>query len=109
MSGLTYRLTELRSLLVPVSQFAAWPIFFLVTSAISQQPAYFLALILVLATDVFDAAPRSKGLLRDSIAGSITVLLSLFLNDLDGIAIGAVVAVIAVSRIIQKRNRLSLS
>lgn len=104
MSDLTYRLTELRSFLVPVSQLAAWPIFFLVTSAISQQPAYFLALILVLAADVFDSAPRSRGLLRDSIAGGVTMLLSLFLNDLDGIAIGAIVAVIAVSRIIQKRN-----
>lgn len=104
MSGLIYRLTELRSLLVPVSLFAAWPIFFLVTSMIGQQPAYFLALILVLAADVFDASPRSRGLLRDSIAGGATVLLSLFLNDLDGIAIGALVAVIAASRIVQKRN-----
>ena len=102
MSDLTYRLTELRSFLIPVSQFAAWPIFFLVTSAISQQPAYFLALILVLAADLFDATPRSRGLLRDSIAGGVTVLLSLFLNDVDGIAIGALVAVIAVSKIIQK-------
>jgi hypothetical protein len=104
MSGLTLRLTELRPFIVPLSQFAAWPIFFLVTSLISQQPAYFLALVLVLAADLFDSSPRSRGLLRDSIAGGATVVLSLFLNDVDGLAIGSVVAVVAVSRIIQKRN-----
>ena len=104
MSGQSYRLTELRSLLLPISQFVVWPIFFLLTFAISQQPAYFLALLLVLAADVFDSSPRRRGLLRDSIAGGTTTLLALFLNDQEGFAIGVLVAVVALSRILQKRN-----
>ena len=103
MSGLSYRLTELRAFLLPVSQFVAWPVFFLLTSVISQQPAYFLALLLVLAADVFDSSPRNRGLLRDSIAGGTTVLLALFLNDQDAVAIGAIVAVVAFTRLVQKR------
>ena len=102
MSGLTIRLTELRSIIVPVSQFAAWPIFFLVTSLISQQPAYFLALILVLAADVFDSSTRNRGLLRDAIVGITTSVLAMFLTDLDAIVIGAVVCVIAAARLYQK-------
>lgn len=102
MSDLTYRLTELRSFLVPVSQFAVWPIFFLITSAISQQPAYFLALLLVLAADVFDSSSRNRGLFRDAIAGITTAILAIFLTDLDAIAIGAVVCIIAASRLYQK-------
>jgi hypothetical protein len=104
MSGLSLRLTEIRSFLLPVSQFAAWPIFFLLTSAISQQPAYFLALLLVLASDVIDKSPRNRGLFRDLVAGGATTLLALFLNDLDGVAIGAIVAVAATSRLVQKLN-----
>lgn len=102
MSGLSLRLTELRSLIVPFSQFAAWPIFFLITSAISQQPAYFLALLLVLAADVFDSSPRNRGLVRDAIAGITTAILATFLTDLDAIAIGAIVCIIAASRLYQK-------
>ena len=102
MSGLTLRLTELRSLIVPVSQFAAWPVFFLVTSLISQQPAYFLALTLVLAADVFDSSTRNRGLLRDAIAGITTAMLAILLADLDAIVIGAVVCVIAAVRLYQK-------
>jgi hypothetical protein len=102
MSGLTLRLTELRPLIVPLSQFLVWPIFFLITSAVSQQPAYFLALMLVLAADVFDSSPRNRGLVRDAIAGISTAVLATFLTDLDAIAIGAVVCIIAASRLYQK-------
>jgi len=104
MSGLSLRLTEIRSFLLPVSQFAAWPIFFLLTSAISQQPAYFLALLLVLASDVIDKSPRNRELFRDLVAGGATTLLALFLNDIGGVAIGAIVAVAATSRLVMKLN-----
>jgi hypothetical protein len=104
MSGLSLRLTEIRSFILPISQFAAWPIFFLLTSAISQQPAYFLALLLVLAADVIDKSPGKRGLFRDVVAGGTTTVLALFLNDLDGVAIGAIVAVAATSRLLQKLN-----
>ena len=104
MMGLSLRLTEIRSFLLPVSQFVAWPIFFLLTLAISQQPAYFLALLLVLAADVIDKSPRNRGLFRDLVAGGATTLLALFLNDVDGVTIGAVVTVVATSRLVQKLN-----
>jgi hypothetical protein len=102
MSGLSLRLTEIRSFLLPVSQFVAWPVFFLVTSAISQEPAYFLALLLVLAADLIDKSAGRRGLFRDLIAGGATTLLALFLYDLDGVAIGAIVAVAATFRLVQK-------
>ncbi len=104
MSGLSLRLTEIRSFLLPVSQFVAWPVFFLLTSAISQQPAYFLALLLVLAADVIDKSPGKKGLFRDMVAGGATTIIALFLNDLEGVAIGAIVSVAATSRLLQKLN-----
>src|SRR5260370_36809874 len=104
MSGVTLRLTEIRAFLLPVSQFAAWPIFFLLTSAISQQPAYFLALLLVLASDVIDKSPRNRALFRDLVAGGVTTLLALFLNDVNGGAIGWIAAVAAVSRRLQILN-----
>src|SRR5881397_3196076 len=99
MSGLSLRLTEIRSFLLPFSQFLAWPIFFLLTSAISQQPAYFLALLLALAADLIDKSPRNRGLFRDLIAGGATTLLALFLNDIDGVVVGAIVAIAATSRL----------
>ena len=102
MSEPSFRLTELRSMLIPVSQFVAWPLFFLLTSAISQQPAYFIALVLVLAADVFDSSPRKRNLFRDSIAGGATAILALFLNDQEGLAVGTAVSLIAISRIWQK-------
>ncbi len=102
MSGLSLRLTEIRSFLLPVSQFVAWPIFFLLTSAISQQPAYFLALLLVLAADVIDKGPRNRGLFRDLVAGGATTVLALFLNDLNGVVIGAIVSIAATFRVVQK-------
>ena len=104
MSGLSLRLTEIRSFLLPVSQFAAWPIFFLLTSAISQQPAYFFALFLVLAADLIDKSPGRRGLFRDLGAGGATAILALFLNDIDGVAVGAIVAIAATSRLLQKLN-----
>ncbi len=103
MSDLSYRLTELRrSLLVPFSQLVAWPIFFLLTSAIAQQPAYFLALALVLAADLFDSSPRNRGLFRDSIVGGTTAIIAAFLNDQYGVALGVMVALLALSRVYQK-------
>ena len=102
MDNPSFRLTELRSMLIPVSQFVAWPIFFLLTSAISQQPAYFIALVLVLAADIFDSSPRNRNLFRDSIAGGATAILALFLNDQEGLAIGSAVSLIAISRIWHK-------
>src|SRR2546425_13295707 len=104
MSGLSLRLTEIRSILLPISQFAAWPIFFLLTSAISQEPAYFLALLLVLAADVIDKSSRNRGLFRDLVAGGATAVLALFLKDLDGVAVGGIVAVAATSRLVPKRK-----
>lgn len=104
MSGLSIRLTEIRSFLLPLSQLLAWPIFFLLTSAIAQQPAYFLALLLVLAADLIDKSPRNRGLFRDLVAGGATTALALFLSDLDGVIIGAIVAVAATFRVVQKLN-----
>src|SRR5438309_12016279 len=104
MSGLSLRLTEIRTFLLPLSQFLAWPVFFLLTSAISQQPAYFLALLLVLAADVIDKSPRNRGLFRDLVAVGATTLLALFLSDVDGVVIGAIVSVAATFRVVQKLN-----
>jgi hypothetical protein len=104
MSGLSLRLTEIRSFLLPVSQFVAWPVFFVLTLAISQQPAYFLALVLVLAADLIDKSPRNRGLFRDLVAGGATTLLALFLNDLEGVLTGTIVAVAATFRLVQKLN-----
>jgi hypothetical protein len=103
MSDLSYRLTELRSALVPISQFVAWPIFFVLTTIISQEPAYFLALFLVLAADFFESSRGGRGLLRDSIAGGTTAVLALFFNDQDALVLGTVVTLIALSRLIQRR------
>ena len=102
MSDLTFRLTELRSVLIPFGQYVLWPIFFVVTSAISQQPAYFLALALVLAADLFDSSPGNRGLIRDSVVGATTAIIAVFLSDQYGLAIGGAVALVAISRIAQK-------
>ena len=95
-------MTELRSQLIPLGQFVAWPVFFLLASAISEQPAYFLALALVLAADLFDSSARMRGLFRDSIAGGTTAVLASLMGSQLGLAVGATVAVIAVSRLYQK-------
>jgi len=75
---------------------------------IASQPVRSMADILspdlVLAADVIDKAPRNRGLFRDLVAGGTTTLLALFLSDVDGVAIGAVVTVVATSRLVQKLN-----
>jgi hypothetical protein len=102
MSDLSYKLAELRPVLRPVAESAAWVASFVIANAISQEPVYFLILLLVLGSDVLDTSDKSKGLFRDFIAGSITAVLSLALNDQSGLAVGAIVAVTAVARLMQK-------
>ena len=102
MSDLSYKLAELRPALRPVAESAAWIASFVIANAISQEPVYFLILLLVLGSDVLDTSDKSKGLFRHFIAGSITAILSLALNDQLGLAVGAVVAVMAVARLLQK-------
>src|SRR5690242_1791893 len=102
MSDLSYRLAELRPALRPVAESAAWIASFVIANAISKEPIYFLILLLVLGSDVLDTSDKSKGLLRDFIAGSITALVSLTINDQLGLVVGALVAVTAVGRLLQK-------
>lgn len=102
MSDLSYRLGELRPALRPVVESAAWIASFVIANAISQEPVYFLILLLVLGSDVLDTSDKSKGLLRDFIAGSITAMVSLALNDQLGLTVGVLVAVTAVGRLLQK-------
>ena len=102
MSDLSYRLAELRPALRPLAESAAWIASFVIANAISQQPVYFLILLLVLGSDVLDTSDKSKGLFRDFIAGSITALVSITLNDQLGLVVGALVAVTAVGRLLQK-------
>jgi hypothetical protein len=102
MSDLSYKLAELRPALRPAAESAAWVASFVIANAISQEPVYFLILLLVLGSDVLDTSDRSKGLFRDFLAGSITAILSLALNEQLGLAVGAIVAVTAVARLMQK-------
>jgi len=102
MSDLSYKLAELRPALRPLAESAAWVASFVIANAISQEPVYFLILLLVLGSDVLDTSDKSKGLFRDFIAGSITAILSLAFNDQLGLAIGAIVAVTGVVRLMQK-------
>jgi hypothetical protein len=102
MSDLSYKLAELRPALRPVAESAAWVASFVIANAISQEPVYFLILLLVLGSDVLDTSDKSKGLFRDFIAGSITTILALALNDQLGLAVGAIVAVTAIGRLLQK-------
>jgi len=102
MSDLSYKLAELRPALRPVAESAAWIASFVIANTISQEPVYFLILLLVLGSDVLDTSDKSKGFFRDFIAGSITAILSLALNDQLGLAIGAVVAFTSVARLMQK-------
>ena len=88
--------------MIPFGQYALWPILFVLTSAVSQQPAYFLALALVLAADLFDSSPGNRGLIRDSVVGATTAIIAVFLSDQYGLAIGGAVAVVAMFRIVQK-------
>jgi hypothetical protein len=102
MSDLSYKLAEIRPALRPVAESAAWIASFVIANAISQEPVYFLILLLVLGSDVLDTSDKSKGLFRDFIAGSITAILSLTLNDQLGLGVGALVAFTAVARLMQK-------
>ncbi len=102
MSDLSYKLAELRPAVRPVAESAAWIASFVIANAISQEPVYFLILLLVLGSDVLDSSDKSKGLFRDFVAGSIAAVLSLALNDQVGLAVGAVVAAAAVARLLQK-------
>ena len=102
MSDLSYKLAELRPALRPVAESVAWVASFLVANAISQEPVYFLILLLVLGSDVLDTSDKSKGLFRDFIAGSITAVVSLTFNDQLGLTVGALVAITAVGRLLQK-------
>jgi len=102
MSDLSYKLAELRPALRPVAESAAWIASFVIANAISQEPVYFLILLLILGSDVLDTFDKSKGLFRDFMAGSITAILSLALNDQLGIAVGSIVAAAAVTRLLQK-------
>ena len=102
MSDLSYKLAELRPALRPVAESAAWIASFVIANTISQEPVYFLILLLVLGSDVLDTSDKSKGLFRDCIAGGITAILSLAFNDQLGLAVGAIVAITAVARLMQK-------
>ena len=102
MSDLSYKLAELRPALRPAAESAAWVASFVIANAISQEQVYFLILLLVLGSDVLDTSDRSKGLFRDFLAGSIAAILSLALNEQLGLAVGAIVAVTAVARLMQK-------
>ena len=102
MSDLSYKLAELRPAIRPVAESAAWIPSFIIANAISQEPVYFLILLLVLGSDVLDTSDKSRGLFRDFIAGSITAIISVTLNDQLGVAVGALVAVTAVARLLQK-------
>src|SRR5213080_596730 len=102
MSDLSYKLAELRPALRPVVESAAWVASLVIANAISQEPVYFLVLLLVLGSDVLDTSDKSKGHFRDFIAGSITAILALALNDPIGLTVEDVVAVTGVARLLQK-------
>ena len=102
MSDLSYKLAELRPALRPVAESVAWVASFVIANAISQEPVYFLILLLVLGSDVLDTSDKSKGLFRDFIAGSIMAVVSLTFNDQLGLTVGALVAVTAVGRLLPK-------
>jgi|SRR5438270_13671346 len=102
MSDLSYKLAELRPALRPVAESAAWVASFVIANAISQEPVYFLVLLLVLGSDVLDTSDKSKGLFRDFITGGFIAILSLALNERLGVVVGALVAVTAVGRLLQK-------
>jgi len=102
MSDLSYKLAELRPALRPVAESAAWVASFVIANAISQEPVYFLILLLVLGSDVLDTSDKSKGLFRDFVAGSFTAVLSLALSEQLGVVVGALVAITAVARLLQK-------
>ena len=102
MSDLSYKLAELRPAMRPVAESVAWVTSFIIANAISQQPIFFLILLLVVGSDLLDTSDKSKGLVRDFVAGSITAILSLAINDQLGLAVGAIVAATSIARLWQK-------
>ena len=102
MSDLSYKLAELRPAFRPVAESVAWVTSFVVANAISQEPIFFLILLLVLGSDLLDTSDKSKGLFRDFIAGGVTAILSLAINDQLGLAVGMLVAVTSIARLLQK-------
>lgn len=102
MSDLSYKLAELRPAMRPVAESAAWVTSFVIANAISQQPIFFLILLLVVGSDLLDPSDKSKGLVRDFIAGAVTAILSIALNDQLGLAVGTLVTVTSIGRLWQK-------
>lgn len=102
MRNLSYKLAELRPAIRPVAESMAWMASFVIANTISQEPIFFLILLLVLGADVLDTSDKSKGLLRDVIAGAITAMLSLALSDQLGVGVGTIVALTAAARLFQK-------
>src|SRR5215471_364644 len=102
MSDLSYKLAELRPALRPAAESAAWITSFLIANALSQEPVFFVILLLVLGSDILDTSDKSRGLFRDFLAGGITAILSVAFGDQLGLAVGTMVAVAAVARLLQK-------
>jgi hypothetical protein len=102
MSDQSYKLAELRPAMRPVAESAAWVASFVIANTISQEPIFFLILLLVLGSDLLDTSDKSKGLFRDFIAGGVTTILSLAINDQLGLAVGAIVAATSIARLLQK-------
>ncbi len=102
MSDLSYKLAELRPAIRPAAESVAWIASFVIANAISQEPIFFIILLLVLGSDILDTSDKSRGLFRDFLAGGITAILAVALGDQLGVAVGAMVAVAAVARLLQK-------
>ena len=102
MSDLSFKLNELRPALRPVAESTAWVASFVIANAISQEPIFLLILLLVVGSDLLDTSDKSKGLFRDFIAGGVTAIISLALNDQIGLAVGALVAATSIVRLVQK-------
>lgn len=105
MRDLSYKLAELGPLLRPVARYAIWPVSFLLTRAINQEPFYLLAIFLVLAADVIDTPQREKALFLDFAGGAMTVVLALAISDLSALLAGGVVAIAAISTLLWKSAR----
>ena len=108
MSDLLSRLPDASSLLEPIGRIIALPALFLLTTAISETPAYFAALILVLAADTLDSSRRNWRLVGDVVVGVATVSIALALNDVPGVAIGLLVATVAALLVQKSRTKRTI-
>lgn len=108
MSNLLSRLPDASSLLEPIGRFIALPALFLLTTAISETPAYFAALVLILAADTLDSSRRNWRLVGDIVAGSATVSIALVFSDLTGVAVGLIVAIVAALLVQKSRTKRTL-